>query len=40
MTYQKALSNDRIEAVSTGDTSHRGTFAKAGPQWKSWFDEL
>ncbi len=40
MTYQKALGNDRIEAVSTGDTSHRGTFAKAVPQWKSWFDGL
>lgn len=40
MTYQKALGNDRVEAVSTGDTSHRGTFAKAVPQWKSWFDGL
>ncbi|MGX5735350.1 alpha/beta hydrolase family protein [Bosea thiooxidans] len=40
MTYQKALGNDRVEAISTGDTSHRGTFAKAVPQWKSWFDGL
>lgn len=40
MNYQKALGNDRIEAISTGDTSHRGTFAKAVPQWKSWFDGL
>lgn len=40
MTYQKALGNDRVEAISTGDTSHRGTFAKAVPQWKSWFDRL
>ncbi|MCJ2012712.1 alpha/beta hydrolase family protein [Methylobacterium sp. J-076] len=38
MTYQKALGNDRIEAVSTGPTSHRGTFARAVPQWKAWFD--
>lgn len=40
MTYQKALGNDRVEAFSTGDTSHRGTFAKAVPKWKSWFDGL
>ena len=32
------LGNDRVEAMSTGATSHRGTFAKAVPQWKSWFD--
>lgn len=38
MTYQKAIGNDKIEAVSTGPTSHRGTFATAVPQWKSWFD--
>lgn len=40
MTWQKALGNDKVEAVSTGDTTHRGTFAKALPQWKSWFDGL
>lgn len=40
MTWQQALGNDKIEAVSTGDTTHRGTFAKAVPQWKSWFDGL
>ncbi|MFN3672776.1 MAG: alpha/beta hydrolase family protein [Bosea sp. (in: a-proteobacteria)] len=38
MTYQKAIGNDKVEAVSTGPTSHRGTFATAVPQWKSWFD--
>ena len=38
MTYQKSLGNDRVEAVSTGPTSHRGNFAKAVPQWKAWFD--
>jgi pimeloyl-ACP methyl ester carboxylesterase len=36
--YQKAIGNDRVEAISTGETSHRGTFAKAVPQWKAWFD--
>lgn len=40
MTYQQAIGNGNpnVEAVSTGDTSHRGTFAKAVPQWKAWFD--
>ena len=38
MTYQKAIGNDKVEAVPTGDTSHRGTFATAVPQWKAWFD--
>jgi pimeloyl-ACP methyl ester carboxylesterase len=38
MMYQRAIGNDRVEAVSTGATTHRGTFAKAVPQWKSWFD--
>lgn len=38
MTYQKAIGNDTVEAVPTGDTSHRGTFATAVPQWKNWFD--
>ena len=40
MLYQRAIGNDRVEAVSTGPTTHRGTFAKAVPQWKSWFDGL
>ncbi len=35
---EKAIGNDRVEAISTGDTSHRGTFAKAVPQWKARFD--
>jgi pimeloyl-ACP methyl ester carboxylesterase len=38
MTFQKAIGNDTVEAVPTGDTSHRGTFATAVPQWKAWFD--
>lgn len=38
--YQSAMGagNPMAEAVSTGDTSHRGTFARAVPQWKIWFD--
>ncbi|MFZ5739085.1 MAG: alpha/beta hydrolase family protein [Pseudomonadota bacterium] len=39
-TYQHAIGNGNqlVQAVSTGPTSHRGTFATAVPQWKSWFD--
>lgn len=38
MTWQKALGNDKVEAVPTGPTTHRGTFATAVPEWKKWFD--
>lgn len=40
MTYQRAIGagNQKVEAVSTGPTTHRGTFATAVPQWKAWFD--
>ena len=40
MEYQRALGagNMQVEAVSTGQTSHRGTFATAAPLWKAWFD--
>lgn len=38
MTYQKAIGNDRVEAISTGATNHRGAFVTAVPQWKAWFD--
>lgn len=40
MTYQRAIGagNPQVEAVSTGQTSHRGTYATAVPQWKAWFD--
>lgn len=40
MTYQHAIGNGnmQVEAVSTGATSHRGTYATAVPQWKIWFD--
>lgn len=40
MDYQRAMGsgNQLVEAISTGDTNHRGTFAKAVPQWKAWFD--
>ncbi|MGO3930202.1 alpha/beta hydrolase family protein [Rhodopseudomonas pseudopalustris] len=42
MTYQRAIGrgNQQVEAVSTGPTTHRGTFATAVPQWKTWFDGL
>lgn len=42
MTYQHAIGagNERVEAISTGSTTHRGTFASAVPQWKTWFDAL
>lgn len=38
MDFQRAIGNDRVEAISTGPTSHRGTFARAVPDWKVWFD--
>lgn len=40
MTYAQSMGsgNTQVEAVSTGPTTHRGTFAAAVPQWKSWFD--
>ena len=42
MAYQHAIGsgNERVEAISTGNTTHRGTFASAAPQWKAWFDAL
>ena len=41
MTYQQAIGagNGKVEAVSTGPTTHRGTFATAVPHWKAWFDK-
>jgi pimeloyl-ACP methyl ester carboxylesterase len=40
MTYQRAMGsgNTAVTAISTGQTSHRGTFATAVPDWKRWFD--
>ncbi|MFT4122078.1 alpha/beta hydrolase family protein [Bradyrhizobium sp.] len=42
MTHQRAIGNGNpaVEAISTGSTNHRGTFASAVPKWKSWFDGL
>jgi len=42
MTYQQAIGsgNTAVEAISTGATSHRGTYARSVPLWKSWFDGL
>jgi dienelactone hydrolase len=40
MTYQRAIGsgNTQVEAVSTGATNHRGTYATAVALWKVWFD--
>lgn len=38
MTWQRAMGNERVTAISTGATDHRGTFVSAMPQWKQWFD--
>ena len=42
MTYQHAMGagNPKVEAISTGPTSHRGTFGTAVPLWKAWFDGM
>ncbi len=42
MTYAQAIGagNPKVQAVSAGPTTHRGTFVTATPQWKSWFDSL
>ncbi len=42
MTYAQSMGsgNQNVEAVSTGPTSHRGTFATAVPLWKVWFDGI
>lgn len=40
MTYAQSMGagNSLVDAISTGKTTHRGTFATAVPLWKSWFD--
>ncbi len=40
MNYQQGIGggNDKVEAISTGQTDHRGTYANAVPLWKAWFD--
>lgn len=40
MTYQQASGdgNTKVEAISTGQTNHRGTFSTAVAEWKKWFD--
>ena len=42
MTWQEAMGagNHKVEAISTGPTSHRGTFGTAAADWKRWFDSL
>jgi hypothetical protein len=39
--YQYALGSNQVEALSAGpDANHRGTFGRAVPEWKKWFDSL
>ncbi len=40
MTYAQSMGsgNNNVEAISTGPTTHRGTFVTAVPEWKKWFD--
>lgn len=40
--YQQGIGggNDKVVAISTGKTDHRGTFATAVAKWQTWFDEL
>lgn len=40
MAYQTAIGSQTVEAISTGETTHRGTFVTATPAWKAWFDSL
>lgn len=40
MTYQRAMGNKQVTAITTGPTSHRGTFVRGAAQWKTWFDGL
>ena len=43
MLYQQAMGagDMKVEAVSAGpDATHRGTFARAVPEWKKWFDGM
>ncbi|MGK7864377.1 alpha/beta hydrolase family protein [Falsiroseomonas sp. E2-1-a4] len=41
MNFQAAMGNDKVEAISAGpDATHRGTFARSVPAWKSWFDQM
>lgn len=40
MDWARAMGagNMDVEAISTGQTNHRGTYATAAPLWKAWFD--
>jgi pimeloyl-ACP methyl ester carboxylesterase len=39
--FQKAMGNNKVEAISTGaDSNHRMTYARAVPEWKKWFDSI
>jgi len=37
--YQQSMGNDKVSAILIGETlNHRGAFAHAVPEWKTWFD--
>jgi len=40
MTYAEAHGNSMVKAISIGAFEHVGTFARAMPEWKIWFDSL
>ena len=41
MEWQKALGNDKVEAISVGpDGTHRIAYGRAAPEWKKWFDTM
>lgn len=41
MDFQRAMGNATVEAISAGaDATHRGTYARSVPAWKTWFDSL
>jgi len=42
MNYQHAAGrgNHNVQALTTGPTNHRGTFALAVSEWQTWFDSM
>lgn len=41
MEWQKAMGNDKVEAISVGpDGTHRLAFGRGAPEWKQWFDSM
>lgn len=40
MRYQQSMGNEKVEALSAGATTHRGTFVYSIAEQKRWFDSL